>query len=280
MSGPRTFATRDAAQLAGMTETQVRAVARTVFLRPDGGRGRAYRFSFQDLVLLRSAGALIRAGVPARRVGLALRTLRDHLPHDRALSAVHIAVENGEIVARDGAVVWKPESRQLFVDPNLSAAVVTVAKHPGMDPRAAPPENTPDAWCLLGLELEPASIDDARHAFERALAIDPDHADARVNLGRLLHAQGEADAAIEQYEIVLAGGEHAIAAYNLGLALDSAGRLLEACAAYERAVRADPALAEPHYNLARLADAAGDDVAAVRHLKAYRDLVTTNRSRR
>jgi hypothetical protein len=35
----------------------------------------------------------------------------------------------------------------------------------------------------------------------------------------------------------------------------------------------DPSCAEAHYNLARLAERAGDDEAVVRHLVAYRRLV-------
>jgi hypothetical protein len=53
--------------------------------RDSGG----YRFTFQDVVLLRGAAALESADLPARRVRSALRQLRDQLP-GRPLSAVHV----------------------------------------------------------------------------------------------------------------------------------------------------------------------------------------------
>ena len=38
------------------------------------------------------------------------------------------------------------------------------------------------------------------------------------------------------------------------------------------AITADPAAADAHFNLARLYEKAGQDAAAIRHLKAYRKL--------
>jgi len=57
------FSTRDVARLLGLSETQVRSQARAGFLTLERGPRNGYRFSFQDLVLLRAAKALYnRAG--------------------------------------------------------------------------------------------------------------------------------------------------------------------------------------------------------------------------
>jgi tetratricopeptide (TPR) repeat protein len=48
--------------------------------------------------------------------------------------------------------------------------------------------------------------------------------------------------------------------------LEDQGKPDEATTAYERAVRADPQLADAHYNLALLYERAGRDRDAVRHL--------------
>ena len=45
--------------------------------------------------------------------------------------------------------------------------------------------------------------------------------------------------------------------FNLGVLLDDMGRRPEAIAAYEAALRADPALADGHYNLALLYEKPG-----------------------
>src|SRR2546430_6062200 len=42
-----------------------------------------------------------------------------------------------------------------------------------------------DAWYDVACELEAASPDEARAAYQRAIELDPDHSDAHVNLGRM-----------------------------------------------------------------------------------------------
>ena len=43
----------------------------------------------------------------------------------------------------------------------------------------------------LGVELESVTPGDARNAYMKALSIDPHHTDALVNLGRLIHEDGD-----------------------------------------------------------------------------------------
>ena len=108
------------------------------------------------------------------------------------------------------------------------------------------------------------------------LELAPGHADALVNLGRLLYEEGATEAAIVHYRRALesTGGDHATAAFNLGIALEDQGRLRAATDAYRTALTADPAFADAHYNLSRLYERTGDRVSALRHLKTYRALVS------
>ena len=78
----RPYNTRQVAELLGIPASRVRSLARQEFFnssRDDRGR---YRFSFQDLVLLRTANGLLEAGLTPRRVWRALRAARDRLPVD------------------------------------------------------------------------------------------------------------------------------------------------------------------------------------------------------
>jgi tetratricopeptide (TPR) repeat protein len=93
-----------------------------------------------------------------------------------------------------------------------------------------------------------------------------------VNLGRLLHEQGQAADAARHYRQALAAGHHAIAAFNLGVALEDLDQPAEAQEAYRRALAADDTLAEAHYNLARLCERRGEAQAALRHYHQYRNL--------
>src|SRR5439155_25576800 len=90
----------------------------------------------------------------------------------------------------------------------------------------------------------------ALFAYGRALELDAHHADARVNLGRLLHEQGLVEEAERHYRLALRENpEHATAAYNLGIALEDLGRAADAIEAYRAALAADPRLADAHYNV-------------------------------
>lgn len=64
----------------------------------------------------------------------------------------------------------------------------------------------------------------------------------------------------------------ATAAYNLGVVTQDMGELDEALEYYERAVEADPTLAEAHYNAADVCRRLNQDARANRHLHAYRAL--------
>ena len=129
-------------------------------------------------------------------------------------------------------------------------------------------------WYELGLELEVAAPGDARDAYRRALELDAHHADAHVNLGRLLHEQGLATEAERHYRAALSENpDHATAAYNLGIAFEDLDRPADAIEAYRKALSLDPGLADAHFNLARLYETAGKRAAALRHLSSYRRLV-------
>lgn len=272
----KSYTTRDVARLLGLSPAQVRGQARAGFLAPDRGPRNTYRFSFQDLVLLRTAKALADARVPGRRIRRALRRLVRQLPRGRSLSEVRITAEGDRVVVRDGQAAWNPESGQLVLDfsvAELATRAAPVARRVVRDARRAEAPLGAADWFDLGNDLEAVAPAQAREAYERALALEPRHADARVNLGRLLQEEGEALDAVGQYLAALASDpEHPTAAFNLGTALEDLGRTGDAIAAYERALEADPDFADAHYNLALLYEKAGRKRDAVRHLKVYRAL--------
>lgn len=268
------YGTRDVARLLGLSENQVRSYVRAGLLDVERGARNAYRFSFQDLVLLRAARALIEARVPHPRVVRALRRLKAQLPPERSLSELRITVSGDEVVVSDGGPPWNPESGQLHLD--FTVAELERAAAP-LHTRTDQPDIAPgaDDWFARGLELELVSSREAMAAYERALELNPSHADAHVNLGRLLHeARRHADAE-QHYRAALATGPNATAAYNLGIVLEDRRRAREAVNAYRIALEADPRFADAHYNLARLYEHLGDKTSALRHLKSYRALRTS-----
>ena len=270
----KSYTTRDVANLLGLSEAQVRSHARVGYLAPDRGPRNSYRFSFQDLVLLRAAEALRDARIAPRRIRRALRALSRELPAGRSLSGMRISSEGDRIVVRDGSEAWNPESGQLLLDfrvAELAGQMAPVARRLAHAARRSDEPLTADQWYDLGTDLETAAPDDARDAYARAVALDPRHASARVNLGRLLQDAGRPAEAAEQYRAALAvRPRHPTAAFNLGTALEDLGRRPEAIEAYRKALDADDDFADAHFNLARLYEQTGRRAAALRHLKAYR----------
>ena len=269
------YTVRDVAALLGLSGGRVRAYA--AFLSPARGQRGEYRFTFQDLVLLRTARGLIEARVPAANVRRALSKLTGQLPRGRTLSAVRIAADGKGVTVRDGGAVWNPDSGQLLFDfavSDLAAKAGPIARRSAAEARVHEGELDAAGWYALGYDLEAVAPSEARDAYRRAVELDPHHADAHVNLGRLLHEEGEVAAAETHYRIALEGDPgHPTAAFNLGVALEDQGRAEDAAAAYERSIEADPRNADAHFNLSRLHERAGRKPAALRHLGSYRRIV-------
>ena len=98
--------------------------------------------------------------------------------------------------------------------------------------------NQPVALRLLGtLAFQLGKNDIAVDLISKALAIDPDDAEAHNNLGITLHALGKLDEAIASYHQALAiQNDRAEVHSNLGKALRGRGRLNDAIASFRQAL--------------------------------------------
>ena len=269
------YTTREVAEALGIAPHRVRALARQGFLEPERA-GRALRFSFPDIIVLRTALELQRAGVSARRRNRALRELRDQLPRGRPLSAVRVVAEGDEILVQDRDTVWAPETGQVAFDfavEELASRVAPFAARASRERTAQFQEMAADDWYDLAHDLEAVSLGQAVDAYRTALDLDVRHVEAHVNLGRLRHETGDLEEAEALYRAALeAEPGHPTARFNLGVVLEDLGRTGEAVEAYRAAVEADPGMASAHFNLARLLEAAGDTPGAVQHLATYKRL--------
>jgi tetratricopeptide (TPR) repeat protein len=269
------YSVREVSALLGLSPAQIRTYTEKGFLDPERGPNGELQFGFHDLVLLRTASELSAAKISQRKVVRALERLREQLPSGRSLTAVRITADGDQVIVRDGGTVWIPESGQSLFDFSVAELAEKTAPlvHRAAE-EAREQDTTADHWYELACELEMSSVESAKDAYERALAADPHHADAHVNLGRLLHEQGATAAAEKHYRAAVESNpEHDTAAFNLGVALEDLGRIDEATAAYALAIELDPDNADAHYNLAGIYEQQGDKQAALRHLKVYRTLV-------
>ena len=270
------YTTREVAEVLGLPTSRILAWTRRGLISPARGPRGSYVFSFQDIVLLRTARELLDADVPARRVGEALEALREQLPEGRPLSAVTISALGDRVLVRDEDATWEPDTGQLTMDfavAEVADATLPVARR-ALDEDGRDDGMTADDWYDAAVDLEAVSMDDAIDAYRRALELDPTHSDAHLNVGRLLHEAGRVQEAEEHYRrAVRADPESARAFYNLGVALEDQSAAAGAMEAYEAALRLDPELAVAHFNLSRLLEAEGRQPEALAHLAEYKKIL-------
>jgi tetratricopeptide (TPR) repeat protein len=265
------YGVRDVERMLQMSRGTILGLIKAGFVSPTRGPRREYRFSFQDLIVLRTARALEEAEVPQRRITRSLKELRRRLPSALPLSGLSIRAVGDRVVVQEGGKRWQAESGQylLELDVRVSDGELSMLAREGENDAPCA-----DDWFNQGWDLEEKSRDKAQDAYRRALAIDPAHVGARINLGRLLHEDGQLKAAERLYrEGIETSASNPLLLFNLGVLLEDAGRRDEAIRAYETALKKDPGLADCHYNLALAYEAAGDARRAIRHLGEYRKLV-------
>ena len=271
----KAYSTREVADLLGIPAQRVRWLVRSGVVAPRSGPSGHFEFSFQDLVLLRTAKGLEDAKVKPRRILSALRALAEQLPADRPLSAVRVQIDGNRVIVRDNSTSWEPESKQTLFDFNvreLGEKVAPLARDSVQ--RALHSAGNPDELFEAALESEEIGANgEAELAYRRVLETDFDHVAARINLGRLRHQARALDDAERLYREALAlDPNHPTARFNLGVVLEDRGATKEAIAEYVEAARLDPRVADVHFNLARLYQQAGDEQAALRHFSRFRAL--------
>lgn len=263
------FGSKDLKRLFGIPASQVRSLIRAGHIAPlkKGGR---LSYSFQDLIVLRTAASLRAAKIPAQRINRTLREIRESLPGELPLSGLSIVAVGDRILVREGQALRETDTGQytLALDVIERGGDLVMIDPRGAAERGAPQGASPDERFERALELEEADPAAARAAYEACLAADAEHVEARLNLGRLLHLDGR----LQEAETVYRGApsSEAVLSFNLAVLLEDFGREAEALAEYRRALALDPGFADAHFNLARLHEKAGNSKDALRHLLAYR----------
>ena len=275
------YSARAVAAILGMSVARLRSYLRAGIVTPTRSQKGEMRFSFDDLVLLRKAEGLVEQRIPARRVRDAIKKIRDGLPPGASVQRIALSGEGQRVIADDGHRRWHPDSGQFVFDfknssPDERGATVTSLTNARATAIPVADQDSPLTARDLykrGCLLETTSPDEACDAYRAALELEPEFADAHVNLGRLLHEVGDVYAALVHYRAALSlrPGD-TTAAFNVGVALEDLGATVDAITAYRRALECEPRNPDAHYNLARLLEQDGKPDLAVRHLLLYRQL--------
>jgi tetratricopeptide (TPR) repeat protein len=232
------YGVREVQKLLHLPRSTIRMLVEAGFVSPARGPRNAWRFSFQDLIVMRTAQALAAANVPARRIARSMKVLRQQLPQAMPLSGLSITAEADRVVVREGARRWQADSGQYLLAFETSA--------------------TDGSLRVLERPAAPMAAPDAESYVERASGLQ--------EVGR--HAEAEA----VYREGLAACGENPVLCYNLGIVLEDLDRKVDAVMMYQRALGLDPVFADCHYNLALLYEALGKAREAIRHMAEYRRL--------
>jgi tetratricopeptide (TPR) repeat protein len=268
------FGISEVEKLLSLPRSTIYRLIKAGFVSPVRGPRKAYLFSFQDLIILRMAKTLIGANVPTRRITASLKGLRRRLPESMPLSGIAIGAIGNRVVVKQRSCHWQAESGQYLLafegDPTDGSLKVIERAGPAV-PNA---RTSAEDWFDKAYALERDGAAAARTAYRRAVAADPTHLSAHINLGRLLHEAGRLEEAESLYRQALAAcGNDALLWNNLGVLLTDRDRNQEALQAYEEALHQDPHMANCHYNMALLCEVMKRPKQAIRHMAQYRRLV-------
>ena len=260
-------------QMVGLSRHAIARLVELGFVKPTRTPGRGLQYSFRDLVLLRSAQDLRKAGIPTRQILRALRELRAALPPDLPLGELRVMATGDRVtVRRSGEPPWEPASGQMVMDLSVPAASGPVPLS-GKTTATAVGATVEESMFLAAEALEETDPPAAEAAYRGLIARAPQHVNAYLNLGFMYCESARFLEAAVLYE---AGALHCaddpLIHFNRGVALEALQRRAEAVEAYEQALRLQPELADAHQNAALLYAQMGRDQLAIRHFSAYRRL--------
>jgi DNA-binding transcriptional MerR regulator len=262
------FGTADVARLTDIPAPSIRSMVRARYVTPSKGARGALQFSFQDVLLLRTARTLRASRLSPNRIGAALRAVRNQLPETMPASAVRITASGNRIVVHEAGNRRDVHSGQLLLafEVRVADSSVEIVNTLPAQPIEPPPQDCEQLFASA-LALEDTDVDAAVDAYQSCVAAHA-HRGAVANLGRLLHLRGRLSDAVALY--LGAEDPDADILYNLGVALEDMDDLQGAITAYSRVIAQDDQHADAHHNIARLYQQTGERRLALRHWNAYR----------
>lgn len=267
---------RDVQRMLGVSRAVVTRLIEAKFVTPEM-RGREQRFSFRDVVLLRTAHSLRAAGVPPRKIVRALEHLRQTLTRDgrQDLTAFRLAAAGGEVAVRHHDEQWLAESGQMLMDLEPKPVCGPASTYP-LGTRRQPVETAAEQFRLGAAMENGGDFASAEIAYRRAIELEPEYLDAYLHLGCVLCERERFEDAIVLFRraIEQQPGE-SVLHFNLGVALEDSGELHDALDAYKATIRLSPDFADAHFNAARIHQELGDMSNAIRHFNSYRSLTRT-----
>ncbi|MHB9835679.1 tetratricopeptide repeat protein [Paraburkholderia terrae] len=270
------YSLRSLQSLLGVSRRVLSGLIAAGFVEPSRGRRNELRFTFQDVVVLRTAFQLQAAKITSRKILRALARLKADLPEELPLSGIRITAVGDTIAVKTGQSQWDATSGQHLLDFEVAPLRGDVAFLDTAPRTLRNKEQQAEEWFALAEQLAGSDGVGAEQAYRKVLELaDAPHYHAYTNLGVLLcETETRCEEALSVFERAL---EHfpddALLHFNRAVALEELKRYGSAMEGYERCLQIDPDHADAHFNLARLSEIRGDRQGLLRHLSAYRRLI-------
>lgn len=267
------FTRGEISRLLGVSPTRLRSLDRSGIASPSGRRRGRRAYTFQDLIALRAAQALLDKRVRLRDVSRAVGVLKKSLPKvTRPLAELRIVSDGRRVVVRqESGAAFEPLTGQMLLDFNVRSLrddVVRVLRPTAGRERA----RTAYELYLRASQLDedPSTMAEAEALYQSAIALDPWLAIAYTNLGNIYFRRGDTRAAEEHYDKALRiDDEQPEAKYNLGYVMLERGEPEQAVPLFKGALAADPKFADAHFNLAMALEQVGKSGEAREYWRSY-----------
>jgi DNA-binding transcriptional MerR regulator len=267
------YSSAELCRILRLSQSRLRTCLRAALL-PISRAKAPCTYTFQDLVMLRTAKGLTEAGVRVGQIRKVLEGLQHQLGTGQTMTSLTIYASEKRVVVWDGLARWQPDSGQFLLNFDRARLVPSTKLKARRPPPPALTE-TAQTWFDRALALEEHSEEAARSAYRKAIRLQPALADAHINLGRLYHNAGELAKAEASYrEALRYEPTLAWAHFNVAVVLEDQHKNSAAIAAYEEALKHAPTLWEAHCNLAQLYETLGRKRDAIRHYAAAKRLKT------
>lgn len=301
------YSLRDLQSLLGVSRRVLTGLIDAGFVRPARGQRNEFRFSFRDVVLIRTAFKLQSARIPSRRILQALARIKDEVPENASLSGIRLSAVGDAVAVRTGSDQWDAASGQLLLNFEVADGGGDVTFMDSAPASRKSRESQAEDWYALAEQLRETDAAGAEQAYRKAIDLAPDpHFHAYNNLGALLasdeHRCADAlavfeealhhfadaellhfnyavlleqtarleDAAASYLRCVEINAKNDEAAFNHAVILEELGRLEDAAKEYIRCLEINPGNKEALRHLTRINELKGDDKAVIRHLSAWR----------
>jgi len=260
------YSLTEVARICRVPASRLRRWERMALLRRDPRRSDGAAFEFCDLVAVRRLRGLLERGVPLRQIRRGVQAVRARHPElDRPVAALDVWLAGApRVVLREAGVLAETDGQLVldFAGSDASAPVAALepagrAGDESVSGEGAGLHETAADWFEVGcrLDSDPKTFAEAIDAYERALALEPDHADSHCNLGSIYYNQGRRGPARACFERALAAEPgHVEANLNLATMLEEEERNELALRHYRRALETDPCYADAHVSAALVSE--------------------------